>query len=303
MFKNLIKKLSQLINYNLISYLVIYADLRKTLLTKLTHNFISKTKYKLLVGVEIEFYLLNLNPNNLDNFIQDFKDQCTIKHINLLKFEHEKGINQYEISLAPGQFIDKLTTDLTLSLKLLKMLANKYECILNIDAKPLINQPGNALHINISLLDQNNNNVFTNINNKILLYCIGGMCALMQESMICFAPYQTSYNRFIAKTNAPTTVSWGGNNRTVAIRVPSTSNIRIEHRIACANSDIYNVLLMIIIAIDYGITNKIIPKQRIYGDAADSQYNLPKLPNSLYNSHLTFFKSSIIKQYIENIYY
>ena len=48
------------------------------------------------------------------------------------------------------------------------------------------------------------------------------MKSLIIASMIAFAPHENSYARFTPRGQTPTTISWGANNRTVAVRLPDT---------------------------------------------------------------------------------
>ena len=75
----------------------------------------------------------------------------------------------------------------------------------------------------------------------------------------------------------PSTVSWGGNNRTVALRViapeTSKSQTRIEHRVASAAANIYCVVNAILESALEGIKREQYPKiKRVYGNAFDAQY-------------------------------
>ena len=42
----------------------------------------------------------------------------------------------------------------------------------------------------------------------------------MGDAMVIFAPFANSWRRFAGELYAPVQPSWGGNNRSVALRVP-----------------------------------------------------------------------------------
>ena len=144
---------------------------------------------------------------------------------------------------------------------------------------------GNSLHIHISLLDKEGKNIFVKNGeeeSKFMKYAIGGLLEKMPEYMQVFAPYENCYERLKKGKDAPSTVSWGGNNRTVALRLPAATtepeNRRIEHRVAAADSDPYSVISAILEGISYGISNRILPKsEKIYGDASLKMYCLDSL--------------------------
>jgi glutamine synthetase len=93
---------------------------------------------------------------------------------------------------------------------------------------------------------------------------------------------------------APT---WGFDNRTVAIRIPTSSadTKRLEHRVSGADANPYLVVAALLSGIHHGITKKIKPPKISTGDA--SVNNPPSLPLSLVESLNTFTKSTFIKEY------
>ena len=157
------------------------------------------------------------------------------------------------------------------------------------------------MQINISVHDKNGANLFSkprdvsgNEESEMMQYAIAGLLKAMAESMKYFAPCADSYDRYNASFDTATTVSWGSNNRTVALRIPtSTHNNKhrhIEHRIPGMDANPYEVLGVIMLAIQHGLKHKLIPQSpKIYGNANDKQYSelpfhLQKLPINLEES-------------------
>jgi glutamine synthetase len=142
-----------------------------------------------------------------------------------------------------------------------------------------------------------------------LLHSIGGLLALINPCMSIFAPNKKSYERFIHTVNAyllcptaanvPLTVSWGTNNRTVAVRLPSKAadNKHIEHRVAGADADIAAVTRAILAGIHYGLREKCDPGEPIYGDASMAQYKLPPLVMSLDDAIKARDGCAVLKEY------
>ena len=112
-------------------------------------------------------------------------------------------------------------------------------------AKPYPGQAGNGLHVHISLLDKTTGkNIFTSDDpqeNAALRHAIGGVLETMPASMAFLCPNVNSYRRFGAQFYVPNAPSWGLDNRTVAVRVPtgSADAVRIEHRVAGADANPY----------------------------------------------------------------
>jgi glutamine synthetase len=90
-------------------------------------------------------------------------------------------------------------------------------------AKPFPGRSGSGLHIHASVLDAAGNNIFDNgtaDGSPSLRHAIGGLQALMPESMVLFAPSLNSYRRFDPDMFAPVTRRWGHNNLSAVLRVP-----------------------------------------------------------------------------------
>jgi glutamine synthetase len=149
-------------------------------------------------------------------------------------------------------------------------------------AKPFVDQPGSSMHINVSA-HKNNQNIFiknNNVESETLLYSIGGLCKHMVQDLQYFLPNYSSKERINAHSiETPSTVSWGKNNRSAAIRIPTTDPLhyRLEHRVPSADADPEKVISAILYAIYDGICHKIEPPQITYGIAHDPQYTLIKL--------------------------
>jgi glutamine synthetase len=141
-------------------------------------------------------------------------------------------------------------------------LANGFEATFM--AKPYADRAGTGLHIHMSLLDDAGKNVFNNgtpEGSPLLHYAIGGLQALMPESMALFAPNANSYRRFQPDMFAPVNRRWGVNNRSVGLRIPvgPEEARRVEHRVAGADANPYFALAAVLAGVHYGVTKKIDP--------------------------------------------
>ncbi|CEI84834.1 glutamine synthetase [Ehrlichia minasensis] len=239
-----------------------------------------------LIGVELEFYFDNVEPNDINLLITNIKKKISPFNCNITK---EQDNLQYEIQTSTTTNISNLIFEINLIKEILSDSTNHFGGSANFAAKPYLDKPGSAFHIHINLLDVNRNNLFYNHNNKMsnyLLHSIGGLCSLMKKHMIFFAPNNNSYLRYIhADIDTPTTISWGGNNRSTSIRIPSASTdptkCRIEHRVPGADCNYKQAITSILQGIIHGIENNIQPPPKTYGISSDVQYNLEKLPLNL----------------------
>jgi glutamine synthetase len=189
------------------------------------------------------------------------------------------------VSLAPNHSAEKTVRD-TLSLKkIITDTAKKYSMEASFAAKPLADDFGSGLHIHVHLENKQGQNQYVKQDAFIsdaLNYSLGGLLLWMPDTMAIFAPSPASYKRFAPGSNGPQTVSWGANNRTVALRLPDSAhdNKRIEHRVSGADADVWQVVYVILCAIHYGLLTKAKPDGQVYGDASLEMYNKPRFPAS-----------------------
>lgn len=236
-----------------------------------------------VTAAEIEFYLHGSEGLNLERFWQAVRTGCEQAQIGIFKIEKEKGKEQHEVALMPENDPDKTARDVSTLKTILERRAEAEDLRAEFSAKPATDQPGSGLHIHIHLENADGKNVFYKSDERIsdaLKFSIGGLLACAREDMPIFAPTAQSRKRFVPGSNTPLTVSWGANNRTVAIRLPDSvpDNKRIEHRIAGADADPQAVMATVLTAIYKGLNEKIAPMTpQIYGDAALAMYDLPKL--------------------------
>ncbi|HEY1837819.1 MAG TPA: glutamine synthetase family protein [Rhizomicrobium sp.] len=131
-------------------------------------------------------------------------------------------------------------------------------------AKPYGDKSGSGLHIHVSLIDESGRNLFddgTPHGSDTLRHAIGGLQALMPESMALFAPSINSYRRFEPDMFAPVNRRWGINNRSAGLRVPVGPNDarRVEHRVAGADANPYLVLAAVLSGVLHGLNRKLDP--------------------------------------------
>ncbi len=272
-----------------------------------------------LVAAEIEFYLHDGNTEKYQSFKDDIIKTSRSENIALHKFEAERGHGQFEMVISFFPNPEHIANQIGRLKSIASDLANQSGMVADFSAKPYDNMPGSGMHIHLSLHDKKMKNLFAKSGEdnetETMLYSIGGLLELMEESMIFFAPNEDSYKRFTpiynkeseTHNNAPTNISWGGNNRTTAIRIPSSTHAsetrHIEHRVAGADADPRQVLSVILAGVYHGIKNKIKPNERIYGNAYDRAYglvpyNLKPLPKDLATARKLFEEGSIIKDYL-----
>lgn len=241
-----------------------------------------------VIATELEFYLHG--PQVADERVISALSEAT-SSLPVAKIEKERGAGQYEIALSPLAS----TTDVIAALESLKAAiigaAGAIDLKADFAAKPLAREPGSGLHIHVHLEDAKAQNVFFKRDNEIsdaLKHSLGGLLSTLPHAMPVFAPREESYLRFMAGGAAPTTFSWGANNRTVALRLPDIGAPyrHIEHRVPGADADGANTIAAILAGIHHGLKEKCDPGAQVYGDASLPQYKLKILPRSLREAKL-----------------
>ncbi|MGD0143556.1 MAG: glutamine synthetase family protein [Rhizomicrobium sp.] len=140
-------------------------------------------------------------------------------------------------------------------------------------AKPYPDRSGSGLHIHVSVLDGAGHNIFddgTPVGSERLRHAIGGLQALMPDSMSLFAPNVNSYRRFQPDMFAPVNRRWGINNRSAGLRVPVGPGDarRVEHRVAGADANPYLALACVLAGVHHGLANAIDPGPPAIGNVS-----------------------------------
>lgn len=250
----------------------------KEIIKNLLHRFHNQFSMKPVIGLEIEFY--TSDKKNIELIEQALTKAKLHYHL-----ENETGENQYEIQLSPSMQILSKLDDCNKIKKIIMDISDS-----NFSAKPFADQPGNALHLHLNFLDKDHKNLFDKHGDQespLLLQSVAGLLDTMPEAMYFLAPDENDYARYTPSIETPSNISWGNNNRTVAIRIPEKDSgaRRIEHRVAAANTNPLAACAVIFAGALYGIEHKLLPPEKIYGNAYLPQYKLEPLPKDLQTSY------------------
>ena len=214
-----------------------------------------------------------------DTFFTDLYDACEAMDIPADTSTSETGLGQFEVNLMHCDDALRAADDAWLFKMLVKGLARRHGFAASFMAKPYPEYSGSGLHTHFSLVDNDGRNVFDSGGPKgtaTLKQAVAGCLNAMRDSTLLFAPHQNSYQRLVPGKHAPTSVCWGYENRTAAIRIPagSPSARRIEHRVAGGDVNPYLMLAAILGAALDGIENEMDPATPVVGNA----YAIEDLP-------------------------
>jgi glutamine synthetase len=173
-----------------------------------------------------------------------------------------------------------------------KVLAQRHGLMATFMAKWSNSVPGQSGHLHISLRKTNGDSVFHDASkahdmSDAMRWFVGGQQALMPEWLAMIAGTVNSYSRLVPGYWAPTTATWGLENRTTALRVirGGPSSQRVEYRIAAADINPYIALAAAIGSGLWGIENRIEPDAPIEGNAYDREHAAHRrLPATLYEA-------------------
>lgn len=209
---------------------------------------------------------------HFDEFLDDVYDACAEQGIPADAAISENGAGQFEINMVHVADALKAADDAVLFKRLVRGIARKHGLAATFMAKPYGERAGSGLHVHFSLENEAGENLFDNGTDEgapLMRNAVAGLLATMQENTLVFAPHENSYRRLLPGAHAPTSVAWGYENRTAAIRIPggSPKARRIEHRVAGADTNPYLVLASILGGAFIGIEGEMEPEKPISGDA------------------------------------
>jgi glutamine synthetase len=152
--------------------------------------------------------------------------------------------------------------------------------------------PGQSGHLHVSMKTLDGKTVFHDPSKSdemsdAMRWFIGGQQALMPELLSMVASTVNSYSRLVPGFWAPTSATWGVENRTTALRVikGGPSSQRVEYRIAAADINPYLALSVAIGSGLWGIEHKIEPDAPISGNAYDREHpKKRRLPATLHEA-------------------
>lgn len=219
--------------------------------------------------------------NEFDPLFEDIYDYCGKMELNVDTLIHEVGAGQMEINFFHGDPLN-LADEVFMFKRTVREAALRHDMYATFMAKPIAGEPGSAMHIHQSLVDQESGrNIFSKPDGSPsdeFFYFIGGLQRYIPAAMALVAPYVNSYRRLARHTAAPINIEWGYDNRTVGIRSPISGPQarRVENRVIGADANPYVALAMTLACGYLGLKNKIRPKPEMRGDAYLAPYTLPR---------------------------
>jgi glutamine synthetase len=249
--------------------------------------------YHAKVGVEIEFHLLR---DDGSPFVDGF-DSYSLQALNQLDpvfgeildglrgfvglegGNSEYGPGQCEVNLRHGDALG--AADQAARFKYAtRELARRHGALATFMAKPFGEHAGNSMHLHLSLW-RDDEPAFTpdgDAENTVMRQAIGGVVRHLPGIVLFGAPTVNSYKRFEIGSFAPATVTWSGDNRTVAVRslLETPSATRIELRTGAADAQPHWAIASMLAAVAAGIEAQDDPGDRGEGNLYTTGRGLPR---------------------------
>ena len=220
-------------------------------------------------GSELEFYLFKLdeegNPTKVPYDEAGYMDMAPedrgenvrreicldLEQMGILpeSSHHEQGPGQNEIDFRYSKPLGAADDAMTFQ-TVVKTIARRSGLYADFSPKPISGKPGNGLHINMSVRDDDNH--------ILLPQMLAGVMKYIKDFTVFLNPVEASYERF-GHSKAPKYISWSSENRSQLIRIPAASGQyrRAELRSPDPMANPYLAYSLLIYAGLYGIENKL----------------------------------------------
>jgi glutamine synthetase len=182
-----------------------------------------------------------------------------------------------------------------------KEIAYKHGILASFMAKINENLPGCSGHVHQSLWC-GSINLFYDANepnqmSKMMQQYIAGQLYCLPHILPMVAPTINSYKRLVEGAWAPTTVTWGNDNRTVALRTltSGSKSCRLETRVVGSDTNPYLALSACLASGLYGIKNQLTLQQATEGNGYKDETH-GRFPKSLEEANHAMKNSAVAKE-------
>lgn len=225
--------------------------------------------YEANVGLETEFYVLDAasgaprtsripcyslhDDSYMEPMLADVRQSLETAGIEVEASGAEYGPGQVEINL---RYRDPLgaADELTFFRYAVKQIAARYQLMATFMPKPFGESSGSGLHVHQSLNDADGINVFwdaaaAGLSETAHSYAAGLLRYLAQIQAVA-VPTPNGYKRISQHSFAPTTMTWGSDNRATAVRalVRGQRGTRLEARSAASDANPYLLTALLLMA-------------------------------------------------------
>lgn len=236
-------------------------------------------------------------------FMRDLFDQLTAFGVPIEGLHTETGPGTYEAAIAHAGVLE--AADRAVLFKTgVKEIAYRHGIMATFMAKIHEKLPGCGGHIHQSLWDtQMKRNLFHDGDDELRLsrtarQYIAGQLHCLPHILPMYAPTLNSYKRLVEVAWAPTTLTWGVDNRTVALRVlnGSEGSCRLETRVVGADVNPYLAMAAALASGLYGIRHGLeLSQPPVKGNGYEVMEH-GTLPHTLIDATMRMKSSTVAKE-------
>jgi glutamine synthetase len=272
--------------------------------------------YEPVAATELEFHLCSpdweplyrgahcysmTKGSQVEPVVGEIRRRLETSGIEVEAWNVEYGPAQVEVNLGHGSPLD--VADATVVFKyVVKQTAEALGHHATFMPKPYITEAGNGLHIHQSLLGSDGQNAFgaadadPPLRSSLMRRYLSGLLAHQVELQAVNCPTINAYKRVEDYSFAPTQVSWGLDNRLVAVRsvVDQGEATRLESRWASADANPYLVMAGCLAAGADGLAGDFEVPPMVTGDP-HVDVSLRRLPTELADALVEFEQSRFVR--------
>ncbi len=289
-----------------------------------------KNGWDFFVGSEIEFFYFSgkdLNIRDTKGYFDvvpyDKYDEISEDIVNLLNevgvevevAHHEVSENQHEIDLRYEEAL-KMADHIQVAKYVIKEKARANGVFATFMPKPVFGLNGSGLHLHQSFFSKGKNIFYDKKDNyhlsTIAKQYSAGLLKYSKEITSITNQWVNSYKRLVPGYEAPAYVSWGRQNRSALLRVPSfkrPTSCRVEYRSPDPATNPYLSISVMLGAGLVGIKDKLVlgdpTEEDIYTMSKErkKKLNIETLPDSLYTAILETEKSKVVKSLFGDVFF
>ncbi len=220
---------------------------------------------------------------------------------------HEAAPGQHEIDFKYDTALSAADNVQTFKL-VVKNIARKHGLHATFMPKPVAGINGSGMHVNCSLLTNDNKNAFFDeaSPNKLSQLCLDWIDGIIAHAKgFCFLtnPTVNSYKRIVPGFEAPCYISWSDSNRSTMIRIPAARGMatRTEVRSVDVSANPYLAIASILAAGIDGVkkncprTKAIYDNLYVMSQQERDEKGIISLPGNLHDAMEEFLKDDVIK--------
>jgi glutamine synthetase len=241
-----------------------------------------------------------LRSSERNDFFSALFDQLKQFDIPLEGLHTETGPGVYEAAIAYSGAL-MAADNATLFKTAVKEIAYKHGILASFMAKINENLPGCSGHVHQSLWSGNINLFYDatqpNQMSKTMQHYLAGQLYCLPHILPMVAPTINSYKRLVEGAWAPTTVTWGNDNRTVALRTLTggSKSCRLETRVVGSDTNPYLALSACLASGLYGIKNQLSLQAATEGNGYRDESH-GRFPKSLDDANQAMKNSAVAKE-------